>query len=649
MSTRGPVLLPSVLLWSGILRWWWWARSRGFGTVIVQLALFALFLINVGPWLFYHAITVVVALIFIVGARRTYRVAKGRDTGLGRFQAPRQLGALTLGGALVASLLRLLENGWTSLLGLLIGLLVLEFLATPGVPRSVVAPWWSHERMAKALVAARILSSPGKDAEGFDLLPTLRYRGRPHETEAGGIEVTFDLPEGATWQQAVSKHAALASAMRLPVERLHLEHQEDDPACAISITVLPPQSKHARPAQFPDRTVWADGLELGPDRLGRSVPVRTVKAHSAFVGQTGSGKTCLGRWAASHALLDPTVRIFCIDGKDDLTDWRPMEPMCEMFVGGATRESIKRVKELLLVIERIGDERGRTSSQNHAPILVVIDEWHRIREAARRHDPALAKELDSLISELAATARSRNISIWLFTQRGTAEYIPTDLRANLIQRFVGMTYEESEVRYILDKLPEVLPSRTGQFLVGSDRMNATMATVPDFDDAAFVHVCAQALRLRRELPLPPLNLPGPTTPEQYVTSTQVVTMEAAHTLEQAVFAALLDGPMLASELRQELPERLRPQTDESLGKTLGKMQRAGLVQRAQIGKNKGWENVRTTPRTPAVDLPLAEVSGGSERANHAQIDPRTTTRRNHPELAVMHALPEELAAPEYVA
>lgn len=636
---RTPPMLPSVLVVAGATRWYQAARMRGWKAVGLQAALAVLLLFNAGGWLFGKLLLLTVALLLLVGPRRIWRVRRGREPGLGYFDSAYKLFCLTMFGIIFSCLMYALDNGWASFLGVLIGMLIVEFLATPGVGGDPVKPWWSHERMARTLVSARVLTSPGKDAEGEMLLPTLHYRGRPVKTEAGGIEVTYDLPEGATWSQVVSKHAALASAMRLPVERLHLEHDEDHPACAISITVLPPQSKGSRPAQLPERTVWADGLELGPDRLGRSVPVRTVGAHSVFVGQTGSGKTCLGRWGLAHALLDPTVRIFCIDGKDDLTDWRPMEPLCEMFVGGATRESIKAVKALLLNVEKLADERGRTGDKG-SPIVVIIDEWHRIREAAKRHDKQLGLEIDSLLSELAATVRSRNISLWVFTQRGTAEYIPTDLRANLIQRFVGMTYEEAEVRYILDKLPEVLPSRTAQFLVGSDRMNATLATVPDFDDAAFMHVVSVATRLRRELPLPPLHLIA-AEPTEYVTSTQVVTHTAAQNLEQAVRQILADGALLPHELHAALPARLQPPSVIAMGRQLGRLEREGKLCRPSIGRDKGWALLEVThrgiPRAPAVDLPETGTSGGSDTANYAQNDPRIHTSTHHPEHAM--ALP----------
>lgn len=604
---RPPPLVPSVLIRMGIRRWYEQAISRGgFPSVLMQAGIFYLVLVNAGPFIFDSLSLALLFLLLGVGGRRVWRTYKGLDPAVGRFDSARQLACLTLFGFTVGTMLREVGWAWVACL-LIVG--IMEMLTRP--PKGVsTAAWWSHERMARALISAKILSSPGRDSEGKELLPKLRFLGRPQTSDIG-VSQTYELPEGITWEQVMNKHAALASAMRLPIQRLHIEHDDDQPACAVTITVLNPLPTGMRAADIPESTVWEDGIPIGPDRLGQPVIMQTVGAHTLFVAQTGAGKTCLGRYGAAWGTLDPNLSIFMMDGKDDLDDWRPMQHLCEQFVGGATHASAKAAEQMLLRIERISAERG-TEGRGHAPILVVIDEWKRIRDAAYRHDPSLAKRLDSLIVELAATVRSRNISMWVFAQRGTEGFIPTDLRANLTQRIVGMTYEVSEVRYVLDKTPAVLPAKRGQFLFGSDRMNATLAMVPHFDDEDFKRTISRAALLRRSVDRPVLeavSTPSPLAPPD--------------SLDWAVLDALSDGPLQASRLFLDLPERVRPSSPVALGKHLHKMQGAGLVVRARIGKSTAWglpETLRPTLRAVGPDPSPEAVSGGFWPSIHAHED-----------------------------
>ena len=630
---RSPPMVPSVVVVAGAKRWWEHVRMGGLRTIGVHLGFGAIVLLNAGGWLLRLTLLPLFLLILVVGLLRVRRVSKGREPGLGYFDSAYKLFLLTVFGLVFTSIMRTLDNGWASLVGAIVGFLILEFLATPAAGSPMSKAWWSHERMAGALLSAKILTSPGRDMEGNELLPTLHFRGRPTPLENGGIEVTYDLPEGATWQSAVGKHEALASAMRLPVQRLHLGHDEDDPECALTVTVLPTMSRTMTPVEWPETTIWPEGVVIGPDRLAQPVTMRTVGAHALIVGMTGSGKTCLGRYGSSFALLDPEAYVVIIDGKDDLDDWRPLQPLAEAFIGGATHDTAKEVSKLLARLDALSDARGELG-RGQRPVLVIIDEWMRIRSAAKRHDAGLAKQLDAQLIELAATCRSRNISLWLFAQRGTEGFIPPDLKANMTLRIVGQTYETAEARYVLDKTPEWLPGQFGQFLFGSDRTNVQLALVPKFDDDDFKAVVKQATKLRREYPLPPL-FPADLPPAEVDTSVQVITTAPAATFEQAVVGILREGPLLPKELYAELPDRLRPASVIAMGKLLRKMQDSGGLVRPSIGKDKGWalpgNIIRSTPRTAPVDPPPAGSSGESDRSIHAQNDPSDHNPSHTPE------------------
>jgi len=622
MSTtieRTPPMVPSLILRYAWKRWAEATRRAGLPKQAAHLGILAFGLLAFGPLLAARTAPGLALLVALVGGRRVWRTRAGLDVRVGLHGSPRHLTALTALGVLVPLLLIGLGR---PVLAALLALGAIEYLGRPpkGTP---TASWWAHANIGKALVASRICSSPGKDSDGVVLLPKIGYRGKPVRIPDVGMQVTIRLPQGNVWTQAVSKHDTLASAMRLPIQRLHLEHNDEHDACDLTITVLDPQAKSTTVAVLPEQTVWADGVPIGPDRMGRPVVLQTVGAHTAFCAQTGAGKTRLAAYGLAHALLDPTVYLFVIDGKHDLEDY-PVGHLCQSFVGGATHASARQVEEVFLTLERVSAHRG-TQGREHAPILVIIDEWARIRSAANRHDPALAKRLDSLLIELAATVRSRGISIWVLAQRGTAEFIPTDLRANLAQRCVGQTYEEAEVRYILDRTPEVLPSRPGQFLFGSDRHTAALAQVPMFDDAAFAEVIKRATVLRQDMPLPPIEDAG-------VDLVKAAVPVPRSPLEVAVHEVLQDGPRSASDLFLDLPEWLRTTSVRTLGKAL---QMVDGVESGWSGSTRVWRRVTSVDALSDVgDTPQTEVTDIRDRLSHAQTPPQPDVTSVTSDLAV---------------
>jgi hypothetical protein len=243
------------------------------------------------------------------------------------------------------------------------------------------------------------------------------------------------------------------------------------------------------------RTDWRERVVIGHDERRRPMTFATSQTHSMFVGGTGSGKTWAGRLVVAHAVLDPAVKVYCISGKDDAGDWRPMRPICERYTAGASIKILPAVESLLREVEALSESR-QDAGHDVPGVVVVVDEWYRVRLAANREDKQLAKRLDSLMGELLATSRSRNVHFILCVQRGTVEYLPGDQKANILQRLVGRTASDAEVRYVLDEVPEHLPTRPGQFLVSADERSATLARIDSLDNAAWSQVCDRAAQLR---------------------------------------------------------------------------------------------------------------------------------------------------------
>ena len=395
--------------------------------------------------------------------------------------------------------------------------------------------------------------------------------------------------------QVDKARAALERVMGLKVGQLHVSHDDDHDAGAITLTVTPPARKDIVLAELPTTWNYDDDLFVGKDKRSRSHARPTWGRHAMFVGATGSGKTWAGRYEIAHAVLDPRTSFYLIDGKGDAVDWEPLHPLCKRVVLGASKAAAERAYAVLQEIEQVSDSRSQLLGDADG-IVVVIDEWYRLIGAAKRHDAALAKNMAALFSELLATARSRRIRFLTFWQRGTDSYIDTDMRGNMVQRFVGVTGDKADARYPLDAVPDELPKAPGQFNYKDSGSRPVLVTMPALDRDLFTEACERGLKLRKE---------------------GVVEEVREDPLQVAVHGLLAVEPMKPSVLLSMLPEELRPANAQQLGYTLKKMEG---VEATNVGGQRHYRlEPQYKPREVGANHPSEVVSEGSSCTN----DPAT--------------------------
>lgn len=554
------------------------------------------------------------------------------------------------GGHLFAAIVTYLALPWgdpgPNALGVLLLALVVVvgLVADPGGKVRETGDWWSHAVLVRALTDAGVLPAPRRDEPA----PVLHYRGRPIHDEHG-TAVTVQLPAGRTFRDVLAHHEALAGALGVPVHRLAVTQQRDDPAGVVRLHVASGGSVRldAEPAVArADRTDWRQPISLGRDGQGRPVTFRTVGTHSALVGGTGSGKTATGRLVVAHALLDPTVRVFALVAKDDAADWRAMAGLCEAYVGGVRPDALRRAEQVLGQVEALSEARA-DAGRNVAPVVVVIEEWYRLRSAAARLDPALGKRLDGLLGEVLATSRSRGVHVLVFAQRGTVEYLPGDQRANLLQRLVGRTGSRAEIQYVLDEAPTALPSRVGEFLVSTDERTPALVTVDHLTDDAWEAVCRRAAALRRDRPAQPAQAAQAASgahepPPGSVSLTKaspapVVSVEpepVRDPLLEAVLEVLADADprgLPATALLERLPAWLTPPDAARLGKAL-----RAYPEHVEPGHAKAlgrvWRLPRCRRRTVAHPSPTARTTAPAPRPTLRRPPPRPCRRPRRPPL-----------------
>ncbi len=372
-------------------------------------------------------------------------------------------------------------------------------------------------------------------------------------------------------EQVEKARAGLERVMGLKVGQLHVSHDPEHDAGAITLTVTPPVVKHTIvKGVVPERWDYNEPLWIGNDHLGRPVYRRTWGCHSGFVAMTQKGKTAATLWDVVHAALDPNVPIYLLDFKGDDKDFKALLPLCKRSVTGASLASARKALAILQELEQLSESRTSLTPEDHG-VVVVIDEWFRLLSLAQRLEPKLAAELDSLLTELMATAASRRVKFISLFQGGTADYINKPMRINIGQRFCGVTESTDEIRYFLENMPpkNQLPQAPGQFVFKDDGVGPVLVTHPYLDPAGFAEGCARALRIRGLAAAEP-------------------TVDPVHAI---LYSLLAVEPQKATELLRRMPSELRPPgKDEkaqaqALGYVLRKMEG---VRNVTVGGTRSW-------------------------------------------------------------
>ncbi len=511
----------------------------------------------VGFYAMPYAAAPVWLLAVAVGSCRTFAL-------LHRGEAPR--GWQTGGRVLALTTAATVVLPITAALGfprvaVLLGLGVLELLLYR--PRSFEAApesRLSHSRLVAALITAEVVKA--------DPAPMLSYQGPPRVDDWGVTAVVKITPPTVTWQQVRAKHERIAAALDLPARRLEVSHEPDWSPNTVRFWVAT-GTPAPRKLTLTERCDWSQPILLGEDARGRSSWFHTRGRHSVFVGQTGSGKTHAARAVVARALLDPSVALYVIDGKDSASDWRPCAPLCVEYVGGSGADAVRQAVRVLEAVEELRENR-RDAGSDVGDVVLVVEEVYKLRRAAARIDKALVERLDGLLGELAATARSARIHIVMCAQRGTVKYLPGELQANLTQRVLGQVSDKAEARYVLDLTPTVLPSAAGEFLVGEDGREPVLITTPHLDDDGWRKVCELAAELRS------LADRGDTAtcyakplPAHQNDVIQLVTPSRSPLVDAVLeLLAAAGGPLTATELYELLPSDVRPAAPLALGKAL---------------------------------------------------------------------------------
>jgi len=183
------------------------------------------------------------------------------------------------------------------------------------------------------------------------------------------------------------------------------------------------------PALQHERLQLWDPVPVGIDEDGEPVSLLLPEHNLLLGGEPGAGKSAALSMLIAAAALDPTVTLWCFDGKQvELITW---QPLAERFVGPDLDQAVRVLRELHEVLESrfarlltLGVRKVRA----HDGIglhLVVIDELAMYLTGA---DRALRAEFTDLLRDLVSRGRAAGIIVLAATQKPGSDIIPTSLR-----------------------------------------------------------------------------------------------------------------------------------------------------------------------------------------------------------------------------
>jgi len=295
-------------------------------------------------------------------------------------------------------------------------------LAVPRARRTVhgwlVRARWQR-RLNDAVDAIHIGSFHGRR-------PTLR-----RVTKARlGTRLSVLLPAGGSTRDLAANADRFACALGVRAVRVATDRQSA--SCADLILVRrDPLAEPAGPwpaLQHERLQLW-DPVPVGIDEDGEPVSLLLPEHNLLLGGEPGAGKSAALSLLIAAAALDPTVTLWCFDGKQvELITW---QPLAERFVGPDLDRAVRVLRELHRILEdrfarllALG-VRKVTAGDGNGLHLVVIDELAMYLTGA---DRTLRAEFTDLLRDLVSRGRAAGIIVLAATQKPGSDIIPTSLR-----------------------------------------------------------------------------------------------------------------------------------------------------------------------------------------------------------------------------
>jgi hypothetical protein len=175
-------------------------------------------------------------------------------------------------------------------------------------------------------------------------------------------------------------------------------------------------------------SLW-DPVPVGVDELGRTVTLSLPERNVLLGGEPGAGKSAALSLIVATAALDPTVKLWALDGK--LVELAPWAPAAERTVGPDLDAAIDALGHLREVMDEryrqlLGAGLRKVEAGAALPLhLLVCDELALYTSALDRKQ---RDAFSALMRDLVSRGRAAGIVVCAATQKPSADVVPSALR-----------------------------------------------------------------------------------------------------------------------------------------------------------------------------------------------------------------------------
>jgi hypothetical protein len=223
----------------------------------------------------------------------------------------------------------------------------------------------------------------------------------------------------------------LAACLR--VREVRVEQEPGDAAIARVTLVRRDPFEAAAALPWPNAAVdvaslW-EPIPVGVDEHGEPVAIRLAERNVLIGGEPGAGKSAALSMLVATGALDPTARVWLLDGK--LVELAAWAPVAERLAGPDGEQAIGLLRDVREEMEARYREllaRGlrKVPREDGLPLhLVVCDE---LAFYLTLPDKRLRQEFAELLRDLVARGRAAGVIVVAATQKPGADVVPSALR-----------------------------------------------------------------------------------------------------------------------------------------------------------------------------------------------------------------------------
>ena len=175
-------------------------------------------------------------------------------------------------------------------------------------------------------------------------------------------------------------------------------------------------------------SLW-EPVPVGVDELGQVVSIELVERNLLMGGEPGAGKSAALSLVVASAALDPSVRLWLLDGK--LVELSAWAPCARRLAGPDVGEAIELLREIRAEMEQryrdlLASGARKITPGDGLPLhLVACDELAFYLNAEDRKQRTAFAEL---LRDLVARGRAAGIIVCAATQKPAADVVPSALR-----------------------------------------------------------------------------------------------------------------------------------------------------------------------------------------------------------------------------